>query len=86
MPRKKSTKKRTDYEVMVANLDRYWLHLNDAELEHLTDAVCPESVALKCWEALKWRREAHRNGARAQVIASGGRIQRSPTLSRKRKR
>jgi len=48
-------------------MDRYALQLDDAELELLTDAICPESVALKCWELLRWRREGHRNAARSSA-------------------
>jgi hypothetical protein len=44
--------------------------LDDAELEQLTDAICPESVALKCWEVLRWRRDGHRNEARGKAKVS----------------
>ncbi len=44
--------------------DRYVLGLDDDEVEQLAQGVCPELVALKCWEMLKWQREAARNRAR----------------------
>jgi hypothetical protein len=52
-------------------VNRYALDLDDGELELLTDAICPESVARKCWELLRWRREGHRNAAR--LVRSGTR-------------
>jgi len=51
--------------------DRYLLGLDDDELEDLQRGICRESVALKCWQLLKWRREAHRNDARAQLERRG---------------
>jgi hypothetical protein len=44
---------------------RYVLSLYDGEVEQLAEGLCPESVAGRCWEMLKWQREAHRNTARA---------------------
>jgi hypothetical protein len=42
----------------------YDLRLEDDEVEQLAKSVCPETVALKCWEMLRWKREAARNRAR----------------------
>jgi hypothetical protein len=44
--------------------DRYLLSLDDDEVEQLRDSICPESVAQKCWQMLRWQREGQRNKAR----------------------
>ena len=44
--------------------ERYLLGLDDDEVESLAQGVCPEITALKCFEMLRWRREAARNRAR----------------------
>jgi hypothetical protein len=68
MRRKKTTRRRPTIPARAS--DPYWLGLDDAELEQLTDAICPESVALKCWEVLRWRRDGHRNEARGKAKVS----------------
>lgn len=44
--------------------ERYLLGLDDDEVEQLAQGVCPEITAFKCFEMLRWRREAARNRAR----------------------
>jgi hypothetical protein len=44
--------------------ERYQLGIDDEEIDQLAAGVCPETIALKCWEMLKWQREAKRNRAR----------------------
>ncbi len=47
---------------------RYELGIDDAEIEQLAVSVCPETVARRAWECLKWQREAQRNAARERAV------------------
>jgi hypothetical protein len=40
-------------------------------MEQLAQGVCPETIALKAFEALKWTREAARKRAREWYEAAG---------------
>lgn len=42
----------------------YGIDLDDATVEALASGVCPEALARRAWEMLKWKREAKRNAAR----------------------
>jgi len=46
---------------------RYALGIDDAEIDQLVQAICPETVAKRAWECLKWQREGQRNAAREQA-------------------
>jgi hypothetical protein len=43
---------------------RYTLGIDDTEIDQLVQAICPETVAKRAWECLKWQREGQRNAAR----------------------
>jgi hypothetical protein len=43
---------------------RYLVGFDDDEIEQLAQGVCPELVALRAWECLKWKREGARMNAR----------------------
>ena len=42
--------------------------MNDDEIAQLAQGVCPETIALKSFEALKWEREASRIRAREWAV------------------
>ena len=42
----------------------YLLGIDDDEIAQLARGECPETIALKCWEMLKWERDAARQRAR----------------------
>lgn len=44
--------------------ERYQLGIDDEEIDQLAQGVCPETIALQCWEMLRWKREGARNQAR----------------------
>jgi len=48
----------------VPDRERYVLGIDDDEMEKLAQGECPETVALKAFESLKWTREAARMRAR----------------------
>jgi hypothetical protein len=43
----------------------YTLDFDDATIELLAAGICPADVARRAWECLEWKRESHRNLARA---------------------
>jgi hypothetical protein len=44
--------------------ERYLLGIDDDEIDQLARGVCPETIALKCWELLLWQRDGARRNAR----------------------
>lgn len=46
---------------------RYVLGIDDAEIEQLVSGICPEAVAKRAWECLKWQRDGQRNEARERA-------------------
>jgi hypothetical protein len=56
----------------------YTLDFDDATIEQLAVGICPAAVARRAWECLEWKREQHRNQARA-VHADDEQFQRRGT-------
>lgn len=48
---------------------RYTIDLTDDMVEQLAQGICPDHVALRCWEMLSWKREHYRNEAREKASA-----------------
>jgi hypothetical protein len=79
--RNKRLRKSSSVARHVPERERYLLGVDDDEMEKLAQGECPETIALKAFEALKWTREAARNRAREwQVAADLPRRRRRVTL------
>ena len=55
---------RDEAVAIVAGETRYWLLLDDAEVENLADGVVSEAVAQRAYRMVGWKREQERVDAR----------------------